>query len=833
MMIGPDSDKPSAKPAPKSASNSVAFPKLFVVPLTALLIHQLPGLPPVWLAPVLALLVLGLRIAIGFWLTRQHTRWHRSWHWCQLGNGLLLALVCASYVVWRADVALTDRLPRGLEGQDLMVQGRVAGLVRPFEYGQGFNFVIEACAQKLSWCQGEKLVRLSWYGKAGRQAVLLPGERWRLTVRLKRSHGPVNPGGFDSELRALQTGTTARGYVRGNTKKRQLAKPNQHLDGGSPGVLDKIDRARIQVVSQMGSALANWPEPVRGTLVALVTGEQSAIPSASWLDYNRTGTSHLMSISGLHVTLFAALVMFVCRWLLRVPALVPPWFLLRVSAPALIVCLGVLAALGYSLFSGWGIPAQRTTLMLAVAGFAVHSGRVSGIAPVLAVASAIVVMLDPWAPLAAGFWLSFVAVGAIVLTAQGVRTRVERSWWQAARTQWAATVSLIPLSAVWFGTFSLVSPLANAIAIPLISALVTPMALFAAALQYPMPSLGGFLLQVIAWPTQWLLTGLAWLSQMPAAILVVGQPPLWVLALGGLGCWVLLAPSRPAPRWFGFLFLLPQLIMPIDAVPSGGWRLLALDVGQGNSVLVQTASHALLFDTGPSYRGLSGAGDRIVAPALQARQLSRLDTLLISHKDLDHAGGSTTLLKTFEVDHLLTSMAPEHPISQLAENYQPCLSGQRWHWDGVSFEILHPGVSDKRAAKPNARSCVLKISGPGGSALLTGDIEAAQERRIVNLYGPERLHVDVLLAPHHGSNTSSTAAFLDAVKPNWAIFQIGYRNRFRHPTEKVLKRYRERGITALRSDRDGALEWRFRQGAKPTLIRYRQQRPKYWRIDVP
>jgi len=409
---------------------------------------------------------------------------------------------------------------------------------------------------------------------------------------------------------------------------------------------------------------------------------------------------------------------------------------------------------------------------------------------------------------------------------------------QAGGSQWVATIGLVPLGAVWFGTFSLVSPLANAVAIPLISAVITPMALVGAALQWIAPSglpLGHWLLQLIAWPTAWLLRLLEWLSSLPDAVHVVGQPPLWVLVMSALGCWVLLTPSRPVPKWLGALMMLPQMVLPVDGLADGQWRVLSLDVGQGNAVLIQTKNHALLFDTGPSYAAGSGAGDRTVLPVLHGRGIARLDTLVISHKDLDHVGGAASVLQTFQIGRLLTSMRQNHPVSHRAAQYVRCRRGQRWQWDGVDFEILHPPSTSYTAVKEpksNALSCVLRIVGPGGSVLLAGDIEAPQERMMLQAFQTDQLRADVLVAPHHGSNTSSSPAFIAAVAPRWVMFQMGYRNRFGHPAKPVEARYRRSGVTVLRSDQHGAVEWLFSAGRPAGLLRHRTARARYWRVPV-
>ncbi|MFK7967279.1 MAG: DNA internalization-related competence protein ComEC/Rec2 [Burkholderiaceae bacterium] len=812
----------------------VQFPLLAVVPATAWGVHQLPDLPP-----TVSLLVGGTLlwlVCLVVAMACQQSRLASHARCCVII--VLLAVLTSSFVVWKAHAALGERLPSQMEGLDLIAVGKVTGLIRSFGAGVRFDFDLERCSAEVAWCKQAKRIRLSWYGRAVFKASPKAGERWRLTVRLKRPHAPINPGGFDAELRALQNGIAARGYVRAGSKRRPLKEANARLPGDRSSLFDWLDGARAHTAKQMAQALQATSEPVRGTLTALVTGDQSAIPAASWQHYNRTGTSHLMSISGLHVTFFAALTLLLLKRLARLPFVMPASWLIRLPVPAMIAGVAAAAAFAYSLFSGWGIPAQRTSCMLLVAGLALYSGRQRNVAAIMAPAAAAVVILDPWAPLAAGFWLSFVAVGAIVAAAQGVRQRFNGGWLQAARTQWVATIALIPLGATWFGTFSLVSPVANAIAIPLISAVVTPLAILAAALQWLIPTvvpLGSWLLQIIAWPTAWLILLLEWMSAWPHAVHVVGQPPGLLLALSVLGCWVLLTPARPVARWLGALMLLPQLTLPINTLEPGQWRVLGLDVGQGNAVLVQTRHHALLFDTGPSYGEGTGAGDRMVLPALHARQIARLDTLMISHRDSDHVGGAARVLQTFDVDLLSTSMAPGHAVSLQANRYVRCQRGQRWRWDGVTFEVLHPPLQIYTKVKPpksNAMSCVLRVSGPGGAVLLAGDIGVAQERAILRHYLQDDLKSDVLLGPHHGSNTSSSQAFLKVVEPQWVLFQMGYRNRFRHPAERVTRRYQQLGIKMLRSDQHGAVEWLFSPTNPPQIVSHRLARQRYWRVPV-
>ncbi len=823
---------------------SLSLPLAAVVPLTALLVHRAPVLPPANRLLIPALVALA-GAAVLARVGRPGSR--------ILSQAIALALCVAWLVVWRADAALQARLPPSLEGTDLLVVGHPVGLIRPFEHGIGFDFLIRSCkvaslpddvesteaSNELArdWCAGLPRVRLSWYRSPRADQTPAPGERWQLRLRLKRVHGLINPGGFDSELRALEEGITARGYVRDSGRARSAGDRNARIDRGDGGMTSAIDTLRQRVGERMRQALADWPEATRGTLIALVNGDQSAIPPAAWQDFNRTGTSHLMSISGLHVTIFAALAMAGIRYLLRLPPVMPSQLLLRMPAPALVAAGGVAAALGYSLFSGWGIPAQRTSFMLAVGALAVHTGRSRRLIPIMALAAAVVTLLDPWAPMAAGFWLSFGAVAAIVGFGSGLRAGANPWYRDALRTQWAATIALLPLGAAWFGTVPVFGPLANAVAIPLISLVITPLAMISALLQALWPSVGDALLALIAWPTQVLLDALAWLGRRPAAVHVTGHPSGASLLAAVLGCALLLWPWRPVWPGIGVLLILPMLLLPADPLAPGQWRLLAIDVGQGNAVLVRTAHHALLVDTGPSQTDESGAGDRIVTPVLHGQGVARLDRVVLSHQDADHVGGARAVLTSFGVTRLLTSIPPSHPLVRDTPGVVRCERGLRWRWDGVDFEFLHPGPIelDRSAAqrKSNARSCVLRIHGPGGSALLAGDIERGQERLLGDLFGNAGLQADVLVAPHHGSKTSSTARWLDQVAPRWAIFQVGYRNRFGHPADPVLDRYRARGIGILRSDRDGAIDVHFAAGREPQIRRHRHLARAYWRIAMP
>jgi competence protein ComEC len=630
-------------------------------------------------------------------------------------------------------------------------------------------------------------------------------------VRLRRPHGHANPHGFDYELWLLERGIGATGSVR--------AEPAAERLGLRGGVFDRIERLRAAVRERFFAALGETP--AAGILAALAVGEQRAISNEEWRLFRRTGVTHLMSISGLHVTLISGLVAWLATlgWRAfgrRAPRLACGFPTRKIGAAA-----AVAAALGYTLLAGSGVPAQRTLLMVSVVAAALWSGRIASPARSLALALGAVLALDPWAVLAPGFWLSFGAVALIFYVAAGW---TEREPWLAQwlRIQWAITVGLAPAALLLFGQVSLVGPLANALAIPLVSAVITPLALAAAVL----PSEG--LLRLAAWLTERMLEFLEWCAALPAAVWQSHVPPLWSVLLALAGVAWLLAPRGTPWRATGLALMLPAFALPAPAPAPGEAWLSVLDAGQGLAVLVRTAGRALLYDAGPSYGLQADAGERIVVPFLQAEGVTRLDTLILSHDDADHAGGAISVMENLETDLLLSSLPGRHAAPAFAAAAARCARGTRWQWDGVEFALLHPAPADYRTARRgNDLSCVLRVSAAGHSALLTADIERAAEAQLVAREG-RALRAELLLVPHHGSRSSSSPAFLAAVAPGWAVVTAGYRNRFRHPAGEVVERYRAAGAALLRTDLDGAVS--IRLGAGGVRVEAERRRTaRYWR----
>ncbi|HEX6689974.1 MAG TPA: DNA internalization-related competence protein ComEC/Rec2, partial [Burkholderiales bacterium] len=546
--------------------------------------------------------------------------------------------------------------------------------------------------------------------------------------------------------------------------------------------------------------------PAAGILVALAVGDQRAIPAEEWRLFSRTGVTHLMSISGLHVTLVSGL----AAWLVAFAWRRTPRAALRLPARNAAALAAIAAALAYTLLAGFAVPAQRTFYMVTVVSIALWAGRIASPARTLALALAVVTAADPWAPLSPGLWLSFGAVGLIFYVLKDGNRLVQ--W---ARMQWAITIGLAPAALLLFGQVSVAGPLANAIAIPVVSVVVTPLALAAAVL--PAPAI----LDLAAWLVEWLLQFLEWCAALPGALWEQHVPPLWSVLAALIGAAWLLAPRGVPWRVAGLALMAPAFaVAPAAPAPGTAW-ITALDVGQGLAVTVRTASRTLLYDAGPAFGGGVDSGGRIVVPALRAAGVRRIDAVVLSHEDLDHIGGALTLLETFEVDTLHSSLPAAHPLNALAAARR-CAAGQAWEWDGVRFEFLHPGAG--QGYRKNDGSCVLRIATAGGAMLLTGDIERAAESDLVS--SNTRIKADVLLVPHHGSRTSSTTGFIDAVSPRWAIVAAGYRNRFGHPSAEVLERYRAAGVRLLRTDLDGAAS--IRLGEQLSVSTERARRGRYW-----
>ncbi len=741
------------------------------------------------------------------------------------------AVLGFGYAAWRAEVRLADALPPAWEGVDVAIAGVVDDLPQPGALGTRFAFAVERVETPGATVPAR--LSLVWYAprakgdEAGASPVLVAGERWRLVVRLKRPHGTVNPHGFDVEGWLLENGFRATGYVRdgpGNARHAAFA--------GRPG--DYVQRARAAVRERILAALPD--APYAGVIVALTVGGERAIPEAQWRVFNRTGITHLISISGLHVTVFAALAGGLAYVLARRSARLTT----RLPARKVGALVGIVAAAFYVLLAGAQVPAVRTLLMLAIAGIGLLLARPGTARIVWLWALVAVLAWDPWAGFAPGFWLSFGAVGLLLYAHAGRlrspppsrRTaRIAQSLRAAARTQLLVTVALVPGTLALFQQVSLISPLANALAIPAVTFVVVPCALLGIVAPLALP----FEAAHAAFAA--LMVPLEAMARAPDAVWQQHAPTEWAVAVAIAGIAWLAAPRGVPMRSLGVLALVPLFVVRPPPPPPGTFTLAVLDVGQGLAVVVRTHAHALLYDTGPRFTDEADAGGRIVAPYLRAAGVRRLDGLVITHQDTDHSGGARSILETVPVDWLASSLPEDNAILALrardAGAALRCLAGQTWEWDGVTFTVLQPAAAlyDAPRVKPHDLSCVVRVDSAWGSALLTGDLEARGELDLVRR-DASALKADVLVVPHHGSLTSSTSEFVGAVAPEIAVYTPGYRNRFGHPRPAVVARYDAVGARGYRTDYDGALTFTFAPGATRRPRAEREQDRRYWR-DAP
>ncbi len=703
--------------------------------------------------------------------------------------------LCAS----EARLRLEDRLAPTLEGRTLAIEGRVASVPQALAQGLRFRFEPEPGAIPLPGT-----LELTWYEP---EWVPLPAERLALEVRLRRPRGFANPGGSDYVARMLREDVGATGYVRG---------AERYGRGWRDVLACPVLTARGEAARAIGTALGE--RPATGIVAGLAVGLQDALSPAQWQALSRSGTTHLMAISGMHVGMVAAIAAWLAGAIQRMRQRRGALGTVRDAA----LRAGVTAAVAYSALAGWSVPTQRTALTILLVALVLRARRRIVAWHGLAIAAAAVLLADPLSALAPGFWLSFGAVGVIVFAMGGhvARPGLIRGY---GGLQLAVTVGLTPVLIGSFGGVSLVSAAVNLLAIPLYTLLIVPTVLAGTALAILVPSLGGPLLQGVAW-----LIEATWpLIEVPAswdwaAWQVAGLPPAhWaVLVVATLAA---LAPLPAAGRAAACLAIAAVAAWRPAPLPEQAARVALLDVGQGLAVAVETRTHVLVYDTGPSFRSGSDAALLAIAPYLRRRGVRAIDLLVVSHDDADHAGGAATLAGSFRVRARAASGEALGPSGVIR-----CARGARWIWDGVEFEWLHPGPFP--SGSDNDRSCVLRVVAGEHVALLTGDIERPAEEELLRLAPPGR--VELLVVPHHGSRSSSGPGLIAATRPRWALISSGHGNRWNLPADEVVQRWHESGSQVLVSAQTGAMEFELRAGqstAPPRLAR--DMSARFWRLS--
>ena len=767
-------------------------------------------------------------------------------------TSVLLAACCFTLgFAWNAHYAqsrLANVLSIEYEGKDIALEGRVNALPQSSPSGAKFSFEVDkAFLGKKPIESFPPQVYLSWqpaWRNPQDVPEVIPGQRWEFKVKIKRPYGSLNPHTFDFERWSFHQDFGASGSVRSG-------KLITEKDIGLTEFALAMEYQRWKLRKKIRQLL---PKDARygGVIAALVMGDQNAINQEDWRVFNATGIGHLISISGLHVTMLAGFGAMLATFLWRrntLPLLIPVG---KVAA-----AVGFLTAFIYAWLAGFQIPAQRTMYMVGVVAFALWSGRSPRSFDIWWWALFVVLLIDPMAPYTPGFWLSFGAVAAILYAMQNSdgllglptgreleldwRHRVTHALREACRVQAVVTIALLPLTLYWFYQVSIVSPLANAIAIPVVSYIVTPLAIAGALLP---DFLGKWLLIPAHITMDYLAIMLAWMANWRWAIAWSSQPAWWAIVLSTLGIIVAIRPGSIQESWVsragGLALCATLFVQPIMNfnLAKGDFRASVLDIGQGTAVLIETKTKRLLYDTGP-IQGKDDAGQRTILPYLRGRGINHVDLMVISHSDSDHIGGAASLLKEISFDSMMGSLPSTNPLLINLDERKipaiPCRFGQQWSWDGVDFYIWHPNehtvFEDLHPRKPNEVSCVLEVRNLSTSFWLTGDVEKQGEAEITERLTQAALnHLSdkslIFMAPHHGSKTSSSQELLTALSPDEAFAQNGYRNRYGHPHPTVTARYQSMGIPFHQTPTTGAQVWEF-----PAIFDLKQETPLFWRSE--
>ena len=759
---------------------------------------------------------------------------------------ILLIIISMMYCTYYAYMQLSLRLDERLSGQNILIQGVVSNL--PVNNGKVSRFELDvenyrllATAEDWKTEHFPERIRLSWHSPQ----LIKAGQRWQLEVRLKPPHGFMNPGGFDYEAWLFQHSIHATGYVRKSSLNMLQLDAPVHINSIRQGIAAHIDSiaSRDDTVDSKSFALVR----------ALAIGDKSAISLQQWRVLTATGTSHLMAISGLHIGLASLFAYVLIRWML------PVYFMKRCPAQHFALAGGMLAAFSYALIAGLSIPTQRAVIMLSVLSFMILLRRNHRPVDALGFALIVVLIADPLSVLSAGFWFSFSAVAVIFISLSSPallqghgETAVEYSFFRRVlmilkrwlRLQLLISLFLLPLSVFMFQQVSLVSPVANLLLIPYISFLVVPLVLIAIIFSYPAPYVSLLLIELAASLLDLMWPLLVYLSELPYSLWLKGGVGIFELLAATAGMLLVYYSNKVsgylgadsasytcrAKRLLvsasGSVLLIPLFITEDPSIGPGEYRLTVLDVGQGSAAVIRTRNHVAVFDSGAKFSERLDIGSSVVLPYLRSQSIEQVDRLIISHGDADHIGGAQAILNAFP-----EALLQGQDISNIqAQHKQACAAGMNWQWDGVDFVFLSPSTSDARLiadAARNNHSCVLRVSSQSGSVLFTGDIEQGTERKLVERYG-KKLSSEILIVPHHGSNTSSSTVFLRAVNPDLSIISVGYRNRYRLPNHRVIERYHSMGMAHLQTDITGAITINHSTGSGLSIDKYRVNAAKYW-----
>lgn len=753
------------------------------------ILHYSPQLPPSWLlfaGPSALLLLPFLK-----------SRAVRLFLFCVIGF---------TWAHFQAYALLKHRLPETYIGKDIAVVGHIASLPKSDERKIRFEFDIDKVLEP-DLNIAPTRVRLSWYPKRGEKTSdqIQVGDKWQFTVRLKPPRNFSNPGGFNYSGWLLQKKILSTGYIRNRSETKLI---------GSNLSSYPIQRLRQYIRSLILSS--NVDDHFQPFLRALVIGDRSDMKTEDWAVLKNTGTVHLMAISGLHIGLIAGLMFFISRVIWSAI----PFLTLRFAAPRAAAILAWLSAFFYAALAGFSLPTVRALIMLSFVLLAFVLKKQIRPSVVLSSAVLVVLILDSFAVLSVSFWLSFSAVALIYyfIHLQGSGQPKLKRWFVL---QLVISLGLLPLTIQFFQQAPIISPFANLIAVPVVGFIIVPLGFLGAFALLIHPETGNTILSIASQVFNSLWNVLEWASTLPVSTFTFSTPSMPTLLLACTGFLFLVLPSVFKVRMLAIIFLLP-LFFPYHETPSKGEALLTvLDVGQGLATVIQTQHHVMVFDTGPRFSQRFDTGRAVVLPFLNEKGVRKLDALLISHGDNDHIGGAESILSAMNVDEIVTSVPGKIP-QHLSRR---CERGQQWLWDGVKFEILHPDVSDySNALSENNLSCVLQVTSKSQTFLLTGDIEKEAEALLIDRY-QGKLASDILIAPHHGSKTSSSQGFITSISPKTIIIPAGWRNRYQFPHQTVLKTYAREKSVVLNTAQQGAITAR---SEPPEISSFREQSAHYW-----
>lgn len=704
-----------------------------------------------------------------------------------------------AWTYFYTDQQLSASLPRQLHNKFVVARGHIVSIPSRKTQAQRFDFKIEQI-DKFKLKKTLK-ARVYWYKN---DFPLKAGQYWQLYLKLKPPRGFANPGGFDYEKYLFVQGIKATAYVKLGLKNKLLA---------DDIVAAPLTRLRQVIADTLDIRLAQ--APLKGFIKGLTIGVTSDIKASQWQVLRATGTNHLLAISGLHIGLIAAVFYQIARFVWSRFSLA----LIFLPAQSVATIVSWFGAVVYAALAGFSLPTQRALIMLSVFLLAQLLRRQIFLGQGLLLAAFIIIAIDPFASLSSSFWLSLMAV-AWIFYGIGGRLAIPR-WRQSWQVQWMVTWGLAPLTLYIFGQVSLVSIAANSLAIPVVGMVVVPLALASILLYSIWPSVGDLVLTCALTVLEWIYAYLSYLSEWHFSLWQFASPSFWVFSLLVLAVLLLFAPSAWPGKRLGWVFLLPMILPGSNPLRAGEFKLTVLDVGQGTAIVIRTQQHTVLYDTGPKFSDNFTAGRAVILPFLQSQGIKRLDTLIISHADNDHIGGLQDLLPALPIQRIYSNSRKKISHPQLSL----CLAGKQWTYDGVSFSFLYP--TQKMLGLNNDSSCVLAVRSGKQQVILSGDIEQFAESQIIQQQKPV-FKTALLIAPHHGSKTSSSVAFLEWLQPERVIFPVGYLNQFRFPHRAILQRYRDFKVKQWRTDYAGAITVIVDREEKLTLSEYRKEKQHLW-----